>query len=208
MIFNINPRQNRSVIVVDDFLTDPEHIRFCALSLDYYADSNYFRGKRTATAYRTDELRVAFEHILGKKITNWEHPVNGVFQYCVAGEQLVYHSDGNTHAAVLYLTPDAPVHSGTTIYRSKSNKARSVSEAVKAKYGNEVCDPTSVNEVVQEMYGNKLLDRTAWEEVDEIGNRYNRLVIWDASLVHAPTDYFGHDINTGRLFMMFFFDAV
>ena len=36
---------------------------------------------------------------------------------------------------------------------------------------------------------------------------FNRLVIWDAHLIHSATDYFGHSPETGRLFQMFFFDS-
>ena len=39
------------------------------------------------------------------------------------------------------------------------------------------------------------------------GNVFNRLVIFDARLIHSAGDYFGHNIETGRLFQMFFFDA-
>jgi hypothetical protein len=48
---------------------------------------------------------------------------------------------------------------------------------------------------------------TKWEMVDFIGNKYNRLVIYQGDLFHSSLDYFGTDINNGRLFQTFFFDT-
>ncbi len=106
---------------------------------------------------------------------------------------------------MLYLTPNPPPQAGTTLYRSRWNKARSVGE-VAAQYVKRgmTPDPAAIE---QGMYKGKLLDPTAWEPIDVLGNMYNRLVVWDAKLVHAASCYFGNDINDGRLFQMFFFDT-
>ena len=52
------------------------------------------------------------------------------------------------------------------------------------------------------------MDKTQWEAVDNIGNVYNRLVIFDAHYIHAVTEYFGEDINNSRLFQLFFFNVI
>jgi hypothetical protein len=44
-------------------------------------------------------------------------------------------------------------------------------------------------------------------KVDEVGNVFNRLVIWDAQLIHAAPVYFGHNIDTARLTQVFFFNT-
>ena len=51
------------------------------------------------------------------------------------------------------------------------------------------------------------LDGTAWEKTDEVANIYNRLVIWNAKLIHAASEYFGDKKENSRLFHMFFFDV-
>ncbi len=50
------------------------------------------------------------------------------------------------------------------------------------------------------------LDRTPWEEIDRVGNKYNRLVIWNAQRVHSASQYFGDQIHNSRLFHLFFFN--
>ena len=52
------------------------------------------------------------------------------------------------------------------------------------------------------------LDPSKWEVIDKIGNKYNRFAMWDASLIHAATSYFGKSKESGRLFHMFFFNAM
>ena len=48
---------------------------------------------------------------------------------------------------------------------------------------------------------------TKWELVDKLGNLYNRLVIYRGDLYHMSLDYFGRDLQTGRLFQTFFFNT-
>ena len=50
-------------------------------------------------------------------------------------------------------------------------------------------------------------DGTQFEKIDDIGNVYNRLVIFNSSQLHAATEYFGDAINNARFFHMFFFDV-
>jgi len=204
---NLNPLRQLQLtsVVIDNFMADPDAIRDFALKQQFHEDKRYFRGQRTASKFIWPGLRERLETVLGKKISpDWHtHATNGVFQICVGGDQIVYHSDLNTHAAILYLTPNAPPEAGTTLYQSKAMGGRTVDEVLrKNKLGPEHSFTTA-----QAFYDGKLLDPTAWEVVDVIGNRYNRLAIWDARLVHAASAYFGSTKETGRLFQMFFFDA-
>ena len=50
-------------------------------------------------------------------------------------------------------------------------------------------------------------DKTQFEKVDDVGNVYNRLVIFNSSNLHAATGYFGDAIENARFFHLFFFDV-
>lgn len=50
-------------------------------------------------------------------------------------------------------------------------------------------------------------DLTKWELVDRIGNVFNRLVLYPGHYWHMSLDYFGSDLNSGRLFQTFFFNT-
>ena len=50
-------------------------------------------------------------------------------------------------------------------------------------------------------------DMTKWELTDYISNKFNRLILYDASMFHKSLDYFGKDKYNGRLFQVFFFNT-
>jgi hypothetical protein len=177
-------------VVVDNFYKNPDSVRNFALGLTFNEHSEYHKGKRTNECYRFDGLKEEFERIIGSKITNWDkYGTNGCFQTCIAGDQIVYHYDGQEYAGVLFLTPDAPPNTGTSFYRSKYTKTMKTTE-----------------ETDKVVFKNGFLDSTEFEMVDTVGNVYNRLVLFDAKLIHAATQYFGNNLNNGRLFQLFFFD--
>jgi hypothetical protein len=179
-----------SYIVIDNFYEQPDKVRDFALECNFaYHPANH-KGCRTDICYRFPGLKERFEHVLNRKIRNWTYyGTNGCFQYCVKGDETVYHADTQQYAGVLYLTPDAPVDGGTALYRSRITK--------KMKY-----KPDEYHTV----FRNGHLDETDFEMVDKIGNMYNRLILFDAQCIHAGINYFGNNKEDGRLFQLFFFD--
>jgi len=177
-------------LVVDHFYENPDAVRHFALSLEFNYHPSYHKGKRTDQCYRFDGLKERFEQLVGRKIINWEkYGTNGCFQYCVGGDQLVYHCDTQQYAGVLFLTPDAPVTTGTSLFRSIHTKNMKVPEKDHAT-----------------VFQNGYLDPTQFERVDSVGNVYNRLVLFDSLTIHAASEYFGSTKENGRLFQLFFFD--
>ena len=176
--------------VVDNFYENPDAVREFALSLEFNYHPDYHKGKRTDQCYRFDGLKERFEQLVGRKITNWEkYGTNGCFQYCIGGDQLVYHCDTQQYAGVLFLTPNAPVTTGTSLFRSIHTKNMKVPEKDHAK-----------------VFQNGYLDPTQFERVDSVGNVYNRLILFDSLTIHAASEYFGSTKENGRLFQLFFFD--
>lgn len=45
-----------------------------------------------------------------------------------------------------------------------------------------------------------------WEEIYRVSLKWNRLVLFDPSFYHAPTNYFGTDISNARLYQLFTFE--
>lgn len=191
------------LIVVDDFYQDPDAIRKIAMEQEF-SPSGYHKGRRTETRLILDGTKEEIERILGRKIISWNQRYTGVFQYCTAEDPIVYHADQQSYAAVVYLTPDAPPETGTTFWRSKNNGIwRNPTESDLARVNKDH------GSAWYDMFGNppNFYDGTRWEMVDKIGNRYNRLAIWDAKLIHSASQYFGSSLNDSRLFHMFFFDC-
>lgn len=191
--FELSSNRKKRIWVVDDFYQDPYAVREFALTREYFEGGfgKGFIGNRSKEKFLFPSLKPAFEKIIGEKITFWEdHDMNGRFQYCVSGDPLVYHADAQNWAAIIYLTPDAPPECGTSTFLHKKSGVR---------HGYDPNIGAAFNQ-------HTFLDRTPYQEVDVMGNVFNRLVIFDGRLIHSAREYFGWDINSCRLWQMFFFD--
>jgi FkbM family methyltransferase len=179
--------------VVDNFYKNPMLVRKFALKQGYIEGGfgKGFIGKRTHVQFLFPGLKERFEQIMNRKIVRWqEHGMNGRFQLSYAGEPLVYHCDEQKWAGMLFLTPDAPFEAGTTMYAHKKTKIRNKSHP----------------DIYTIFTGETTLDKTPYEEVDVVGNVFNRLVIFDAGNIHSASQYFGFNNDNCRLWQMFFFD--
>lgn len=190
--FSINITTKPRLWIVDDFYADPHAVREFALQQEFESNLDYYKGNRTKEQFIIPGTKEAFEKIIGKKITKWTetHGMCGRFQYCTAEDDLVYHCDGQTLAGMVYLTPDAPLSCGTSLYAHKRTGLRNEN------------DFKDIN-----VFGETgFFDKTKFELVDTAGNVFNRLVLFDAKCIHSANEYFGTNITNSRLFHLFFFD--
>jgi hypothetical protein len=179
-----------NLLIIDDFYSNPDQVRNFALTQDFSVKGNY-PGVRTQSFW-SDDIKHAIEHYMqfaGKITNNFNGPDNsgytGAFQIATANDRTWIHSDtNNMWAGVCYLTPDAPYTGGTGLFKHKAS-------------GNH-------SRVNQDYEG---YDYTKYDLFDRIGNKYNRLVIYRSDLFHASLDYFGDNLQNGRLFQTFFFDT-
>lgn len=194
-------RNTPSILVVDDFYKDPDKIREQALAAEYEADTRYFKGLRSKEKFLYPWVREEFQRLLGVTITDWmAQPANGSFQKTTSEDPLVWHSDTQSYAAAIYLTPitrasllDDRVDAGTSFWRHYLNGHRR---------------PPSGSDEYAETYSEfNLLHPDNWELVDRVGSVYNRLVLWDAQLIHSATSYAGFTAESPRLVQLFFFNA-
>jgi hypothetical protein len=193
--FNVG---HKNLMIVDNFYKDPDFIREYAINNLKFNESDYHRGKRS-DRFLLNGTKEKLEEILGRTITNWNHPsyANGIFQYCTSYDPIVYHIDSQTFAGAIFLTPNAPLDSGTATYRSK------ITGATRFEEFNDEYSKTFLG--VSNDFN--FYDNTSFELVDKVANVYNRLVMWDAKTIHAASNYFGDDINNARFFQLFFFDV-
>lgn len=187
--FNI---KRPNLVVVDDFLSDPDATRDMALRLPYSSDENYYKGLRSDKAVLYPYLKEELERILNCQIIDWlDQSANGVFQITNSYDQLVWHADSQDYAAAIYLTPNAPIAGGTSFWRHKDKHFRKFEDA-------------SENFHIDQ---SDLTSQDNWELVESIAGLYNRLVIWDAHLIHSATSYQEFsDLTNSRLVQLFFFN--
>lgn len=186
-------RRKPALLVVDDFYRDPDAIRRMALSLEYDSDERYFKGKRSTRNVLLPYVKEEFERLLQTEVTSWmNQAANGCFQQTTSSDPLVWHSDEQSYAAAVYLTPGAR-EAGTSFWQHSETGARRPPS-----------DPALYDKTYSEF---NLTHPDNWILVDRIGAIYNRLVIWDAKLIHSASTYEGYTEGKPRLAQLFFFNV-
>ncbi len=175
-----------SILIADDFWTNPDWVRRNALELDYRASTAHYKGLRADWPCLDEWKKV--EAALGRTAIDRY----STFQKTTHADPIVYHSDHQQWAGAVYLDPDR-IDAGTSFWRSRSTGLRRPT------------DSQLVNSVMYSEYN--LLHREGWELVDRIGSVYNRLVLWEASLVHSASSYEYFTEENPRLALLFFFNT-
>ena len=183
-------------LIVDNFYNNAEEVRKYALSLPFEKKGNYpgARTKGLSEPYFSN-MRSYFEELLSKKINYWPNDDNNTsFQYTTKDSSSWVHHDLTRWAAVLYMTPDAPVDSGTAIYRHKESGISLWNPQ----------DPKTEFNDRREI----TTDLSKWEQIISVGNIFNRLIVYRGEYYHKSIlSGFGEDQFNGRLFQTFFFDT-
>ena len=192
------------ILSIADFYNNVDEVRAFALQQEFIGEEGHFPGKRTKP-FLNDSIKDMIQSIMkpfAGDVTWWGDHNSGAFQYTTAADRSWIHSDGNADwAGVCYLTPDAPLSAGTGIFKHKATGLRNWIYKEQAAEG----DPRGVKNAPHR--GSDSVDYTKWDMVDKIGNVYNRLIIYRGDLFHVSLDYFGKDLQTGRLFQTFFFNT-
>lgn len=174
-----------NTIIIDNFLDNPDLVRQSVMQIDFNLTGQYpgIRSARADYEYE-DYVRKKIETMLNKKIKEFKLD-SFSFQLCFENDKTWIHMDHDAQwAGVLYLQPSAPVNSGTGIFRHIDSKIYQ--------------GPSNHTSIVD----------TDWELITLIGNVYNRLVLYRASLYHRSLiSGFGNSKETGRLTQVFFFDT-
>lgn len=192
------------LIIVDNFYKNAMDTRNFILTQDFTVKGNY-PGRRTrsyANEHLKDIIQKYIEPFAGK-ITNFPIPrndlsdadkiYNGAFQYTTSRDRSWVHTDSwNNWAGVLFLTPDAPLSSGTGFYRFQ--------DGTRCEQDNKVLNNKKTTDTFSQ-------DMTKWELVDRVGNVFNRLILFNSYNYHMSMDYFGDTKENGRLFQVFFFST-
>ncbi|MEV0534844.1 DUF6445 family protein [Kitasatospora sp. NPDC050463] len=208
------PTPGRDYWVLDNVLPDPDAVRERCLARGDWTEGYPYRpetwpGLRTMPGLEPNEL--ARVEALVRKATGaprlWVQstPGGGTLNHnCVqlvgAGEsESRPHTDSRAlchYAAVLYLSPGAPKEAGTSFYRQQFPGGRLGGNVVDAPHNNLV-----------EALGTRRVPGDAFTEDVRVPNRYNRLLLYRANLIHSATGYYGIPLEERRMTAVFFWMA-
>ena len=179
-----------NTLIIDDFLDDPDQIRNLVIDSKVPFEKTGevpHPGKRTVPTSDPDykNMIVAKLHeVLPFKIEMkaWSFS----FQLSLSSDTVAtLHVDPTQWAGVLYLTPNAPIESGTLLFKEDVELVKKLRE------------PGGSGE-------------TKAEVMTVLGNVYNRLVLWRGSEIPHRSNLagFGDCLENGRLTQVFYFDEV
>ena len=191
----VNKDCEPTIVVVDNFLENPDEVR--QIALDIPSDEYEKRGSvgvRSKPYPNGNVYRPIFEELLGIKTIDEEWGgaggTHGCYQWSPAETGQVVHCDATDWAGIIFLTPNAPPRTGTWLMKHKET--------------GKVHREEGLDDV---FIGNsKQWDIHPFEKIDDIGNVYNRLILWNGRHLHTAGSYFGESIDNSRLYQVFFFN--
>ena len=194
------------VTIVDDFFKNPDYIRSEALKLNY--EKSRSPGLRAICPANISEL--VSKKIFALLIDMNKHIVNGTVEthFQLTTKDLNHgwvHNDVNGayyFAGVIYLTPNAPLSGGTSMYKPVNNSLdfnlfEKLQENKINVYTGKTSDLKEFNEAREK--NNNLFYKTV-----DISNIYNRLVMYPVNEFHSENKLFGETKEDARLTLVFF----
>ena len=196
----------RDIIVVDNFLDNPDDVREYALEQRYElrARKNW-PGRDSSGTHGEEEMTKACSLVVGQQLSINPQNKCSYFRCTQMGQHGSQHihfdpNPGLVWAGVLYLTPIFHPTGGTKFWKHKETgweRAPTMEEG--AKYG------IQNHEDMVKFFNTEGKDESKWIETDNIGFKYNRLVMFNPYFWHSNGDLFGTHFDNARLVQLFFF---
>ena len=194
-----------STTCIDDFFDYPDIIRNYATSLEYKPGSTgQYPGERTELLEKLNPM--LHSNICSRYLLNHYKPNDLIEFNATAYFQKIsskfskgcVHTDyPNNHTVIIYLTPNASLDSGTSLYRPKKVTMKSINK-LKQKFNLGTIDNEKIEKYREEFNSN-------FEETDRFNNLYNRCIGFDASIWHGANNF---QSNDERLTLIIFFHSI
>lgn len=201
------------VTVIENFYESPDAIRKFALAQEYTfchekLNLQYvYPGSRTKDIFDLDSD--LHEKICKKLVSIFHNSEHDYMRWAISTSfqsvtkeynQGVIHTDHNTiFAGVLYLTPDAPLNAGTSLFKQNKNFNES-----KYKQALETNDARfKQGEIAMSTDYHSMFD-----EIVRVNNVYNTLIIYEGRHFHAANQFFGNALKDSRLAQVFFINKI
>lgn len=190
----------RSVIVVDDFLGDPQALRDAALKQNYPKPETpqFYPGLDSQYPQHINGYDQKIVELIGEPVIPVPTSSHSHFRLALDGDKGSegVHIDNVHWTAILYLTLPEHCQGGTHLFRHIETNTDH------APYNSaELADLgfSSQQQFLDEVINKNTNDRSKWEELMTIPMRFNRLVIIKPQQYHDAGISFGDSAENGRL---------
>ena len=117
-------KMHQNIIVIDDFLDHPDKVRQSVLDNEdkvAWGEGHYSGIRTSVTDEKYQQMIVdKIQSVLPFKIEMDMNTSTFSFQMCIESDDAWCHQDDTDYSAVLYLTPHAPIDSGTLFFKQES----------------------------------------------------------------------------------------
>lgn len=197
-----------SLLIIDDFLTDPHVARTKALALDYdpaLKDGNY-PGVLSTQPLVIPGLDDAVSAIIGAKVQPQLGTSHNHCRLTLTSDKGLsgVHIDPCFYSGILYLNLPEHCRGGTEFFRHKRTALDRVPNDVGQMLAAGYVDP---NKLIEEVVNGDTLKPSKWEKQFTVPMRFNRLVLFSPWMFHNSARGFGSTKDNGRLVHLMFFAA-
>jgi hypothetical protein len=195
-----------SLLIIDDFLTDPQIARNKALALDYdpaLKDGNY-PGVLSSEPLDIPGLDEAVSRIIGALVRPQPGTSHGHCRLTLAKDKGLsgVHIDPCFYSGILYLNLPQHCRGGTDFFRHKRTGLDRVPTDAGQMLAAGYTDP---NRLIAEVVNTDTLKPSRWEKQFTVPMRFNRLILFSPWMFHNSARAFGTGPEDGRLVHLMFF---
>jgi Family of unknown function (DUF6445) len=197
-----------SLLIIDDFLTDPHLARNTALGLDYdpaFKDGNY-PGLLSTRPLPIAGLDEEVGRIIGTAVKPQPETTHSHCRLTLAKDKGLsgVHIDPCFYSGILYLSLPEHCRGGTEFYRHKRTGLERVPPTLADVQATGFADH---NELVEQVVNADTLKPSRWERQFTVPMRFNRLILFSPWMFHNSARGFGAGPEDGRLVHLMFFAA-
>ncbi|WP_229955965.1 DUF6445 family protein [Parasphingorhabdus litoris] len=195
-----------SLLIIDDFLSDPLAARKAALALDYDPNNKHgnYPGHISTQPLEIQGLDERVSATIGAPVTAAAGTSHGHCRVTLKGDKgrSGVHIDPAFYSGILYLSLPENCKGGTEFFRHKRTGLERVPNdplaITKAGY-------SDINALIEDVVNRDTLHKAKWERTMLIPMRFNRLILFSPWLFHNSGAAFGTSPETGRLVHLMFF---
>ena len=199
----------RSLIIIDNFYSDPHAVRELAIQTSYIDVRRLnYPGLQSDHSFYDQHIIKKFQEAIGEEIDNdVESFTFGKFRFMSeeSGSRIKIHVDGLTEwTGLVYLNTPPQCEGGTSFYKHKTTGLEGPPPAEEMhRYGF-----ASALDFERKIIERQSLDLNCWTETMFVGMKFNRLVLFRGNdLFHCHTHGFGTNRENSRLTQNFFFNT-
>lgn len=195
-----------SLLIIDDFLTDPLAARQRALALGYdpAKKAGNYPGLMSDLPLVIEGLDAAVSSLAGEQLVAAAGTMHGHCRLTLRADRGVtgVHIDPCHYSGILYLSLPDHCRGGTEFFRHRRTGLDAIPPDIARIHAAGYPD---INALVEDVVNRDTRSPSKWERSFVVPMRFNRLVLFSPWMFHNAAPAFGDRPDNGRLIQTLFF---